>query len=150
MATLVKNKQASRNFKILEKYEAGIELTGQEVKSLREKNGSLKGAHITVRGGEAYLLNAHIPPFQPNNAPDTYDAYRHRRLLLHKKELLTLAQKESQAGLTIIPLRLYNNGRFIKLELAVAKGKKQHDKRQDIKERDTKRDIERTLKRKDF
>ena len=147
---LLKNKKASYQYKILKRYEAGIELRGFEVKALREKTGSLQGAHVTVRGGEAYLLNAHIPAFQPKNTPDTYDPYRNRRLLLNKKELLELSQEEGKPGLTIVPLTLYNTGRVLKVEIAVARGKKQHDKREDIKRRDQKRDVERTLKRKNY
>jgi SsrA-binding protein len=146
--TLLKNKTARRDYKILETYEAGIELFGFEVKSLRQKEGSLKGAYVAARGGEAWLVSAHIPAFQPDNAPDEYDPDRTRKLLLHKQEIRELADHEREGGIAIIPLSVYNSHGRIKLEVAVAEGKKQHDKRKDIKERDVQRDIERTLKRK--
>lgn len=150
MQTLLKNKGVGRNYEIKKKFEAGIELRGFEVKSVRQKKGSLKGAHITVRGGEAFLLNAHIPPYQPKNAPDDFDPYRKRRLLLHKKELRELASAEKEGGLTIVPLAMYNTNSLIKLEIAIVRGKKKHDKREDIKKRDMQRDTERTLKRKNL
>lgn len=146
--TLIKNKQARRDYKILQTYEAGIELKGFEVKSLRAKQGSLQGAYVVPRGGEAWLVEAHIPAYQPANAPDDYDPNRTRRLLLHKHEIAEIAAHEREGGIAIIPLSMYNKDGRIKLEIAVAKGKKKHDKRKDIKERDLKRETERTLKRK--
>lgn len=147
MPGLLENKKARRNFEIQKKYTAGIELRGFEVKALREKMGSLEGSHVTVRGGEAYLLNMHIPPYQPANTPNDYDPSRHRRLLLHKKEIGELAGYEDTPGLTIVPLSVYTTGSYIKVDIAVVRGKKKHDKREDIKRRDTRRDIERELKR---
>jgi SsrA-binding protein len=146
--TLVANKQARRDYEILETYEAGIELYGFEVKSLREKQGSLQGAYVVVRGGEAWLVEAHIPSFQPANTPDEYDPNRTRKLLLHQHEINDIAAKEREGGIAIIPLSMYNKDGRIKIEIAVAKGKAKHDKRQDIKERDMKREAERTIKRK--
>ena len=143
---LIKNKTAHRDFKIKETYEAGIALRGFEVKSLRAKHGSLKGAYVVVRGGEAFLTNAHIPAFQPANAPDDYESYRTRKLLLHKDEIEELARFEKRGGVALVPVSLYNSGGRIKLEVGVGRGKKAHDKREDIKKRDMKRDIERTLK----
>lgn len=148
MQTLLINKKAKFNFKLLEKYEAGISLFGFEVKSLREKKGNLDGAHVVIRGGEAYLLNFSLPAYQPKNAPKDYDPERTRKLLLNKKEIAELAGKESKKGLTIVPIRVYNKGNKIKIEIAVAQGKKTRDKREEIKKKDTQRDIERTLKRK--
>lgn len=146
MPTLIENKKARLNYEILEQYEAGIELSGFEVKSLRNKRGSLDGAHVVVRGGEAYLLNAHIPPYQPGNTPKDYDPERNRRLLLTKKEIAELAGAESKKGLTIVPISVYNKKRKLKVSLAIARGKKKYDKREDIKKRDLKRAIDRTLK----
>jgi len=146
MQTLLTNKKAWLNYEIVETYEAGIELHGFEVKTLRAKQGSLNGTHVTVRGGEAYLLHAHIPAYQPANAPDTFDSQRNRRLLLTKKEIQKLASEEDKKNLTIVPLTVYNKNRRIKVEIAVVKGKKKHDKRQKIKEEDTKRDMEREMK----
>ena len=147
MATLVENKKARLKYAILETFEAGIELFGFEVKSLRGKRGSLAGAHVSVRGNEAYLLGAHIPPYQPENTPKDYDPYRARRLLLHKSEVHTLIGREAQKGLTVVPLSVYTRGRNLKVAVAIVRGKKQHDKRETIKRRDTERDIERSLKK---
>ena len=145
---LVENKKAHLNYEILEEYEAGLELLGGEVKSLRAKLGKLDGAHITVRGGEAYLIGATIAPYQSGNTPADYEPARNRKLLLTKKEIAILGAHESQKGLTIVPLRVYNKGRHLKLALGVARGKKKYDKRATLKERDTKREMERTLKNK--
>ncbi len=144
--SLVENKKAHLNYEIIEKYEAGLELTGGEVKSVRNKQGSLEGARVLVRGGEAYLVGSTIPPYQVANQKD-YDPARNRRLLLTKKELQELASRGEMKGLTIVPLAMYNKGRYLKLSLALARGKKQFDKREDIKRRDIERDIGRTLKK---
>lgn len=146
MAKLIINKKVHLNYEILEHFEAGMELFGFEVKALRNKLGSLEGSHITVRGEEVYLIGATIPPYQPANTPESYEPTRNRRLLLTKKEIGKLAGLENQRGLTIVPISVYNKNRKLKLEIAVARGKKKYDKREDIKKRDTKRDIERTLK----
>jgi len=143
---LVSNKKALYDFQVLETYEAGIELFGYEVKSLRNGHGSLKGAHVVVRGGEAYLVGATIPAVQPKNAPASFDPERPRRLLLTKKELDKLRGVDATKGLTMVPISLYNKKRYIKLEFASVRGKKMADKREAIKERDTKRDIERIMK----
>lgn len=144
--SLVEHKKARLEYEILEEYEAGLELFGHEVKALRAKQGKLEGAHIIVRGGEAYVVGMHIPPYQAANTPSTYDPTRSRKLLLTKKEIAALQEQEKQKGLTVLPLRVYNKGRNLKLALAVARGRKRHDKRAVLKERDTKREIERTLK----
>ncbi|MAF59345.1 MAG: SsrA-binding protein SmpB [Candidatus Pacebacteria bacterium] len=148
MTDLVKNKKVGLNYELLSTYEAGLELFGYEVKSLRAKNASLEGARVTVRGGEAYLLNATISPYQPLNTPDSYEPDRPRRLLLNKKEIAELEGFESKKGLTIVPISVYSKGRNLKLSIAVARGKKKHDKRETLKKRDAKRDMERTLKSK--
>ena len=144
---LIQNKRARFDFQFLQEFEAGIELLGTEVKSLRNKRGSLAGAYVVVRGGEAYLVGASIPPYQVANTSDSYDPERVRRLLLTKKELATLSGADTEKGLTLVPISLYNKGRKLKLSFALARGKKQHDKREVIKERDTDRDIERLMKR---
>jgi SsrA-binding protein len=143
---LIEHKKARLNYEILEEFEAGLELLGSEVKSLRAGQGKLEGSHVIVRGGEAYVVGMHIPPYQPLNTAKDYDPDRSRRLLLTKKELMQLAEYESQKGLTIVPLRVYNKGKNLKLAVAAAKGRKMHDKRAVLKERDQKREIERTLK----
>ena len=144
--SLIEHKKARLNYEILEEFEAGLELLGAEVKSLRAGQGKLEGSHIIVRGGEAYVVGMHIPPYQPLNTAKDYDPDRSRRLLLNKKELIQLSEYESQKGLTIVPLRVYNKGKNLKLAVAAAKGRKAHDKRAVLKERDTKREIDRTLK----
>lgn len=143
--SLIENKKARFNYEITEKYEAGIELFGFEVKAIKNKHGNIDSAFIIIRGGEAYLIGAFIPPYQPNNTPEGYDPYQNRRLLLTKKELIELGDIEKNKGLTLIPLSMYNKGRKIKLTIAVGKGKKKFDKRETIKKRDVDRDIRRSL-----
>ena len=146
MANLIEHKRAHYDFEILEQFEAGLQLFGTEVKSLREHRGKLEGAHITVRGGEAFLMNAEIPPFQAANVGKGYEPTRNRRLLLTQKELKELAKAEEEKGLTLVPLSMYNKGRMIKLRLAIARGKKKGDKREAIKKRESLRDIARAVK----
>jgi len=146
MPTLAENKKVRFDYEVLETFDAGLELHGLEVKSLKGKQGSLEGAYVIVRGGEVYLIGAHIPPYQPKNTPENYDSYRNRKLLLTKKEIQELIGKEKRVGLTIVPISLYTKGNKIKLKIAVAKGKKKYDKRQTIKKRDIERDLGRTLK----
>ena len=143
---LIQNKKAYFNYEILEKYEAGIELLGFEVKSLKKGQGSLEGSHVIVRGKEAFVVNMQIPPYQPNNTPKDYEPLRNRRLLVTKKEMERLSGEESQKGLTIIPISVYNKGRKLKIEIAIVRGKKKYDKRESIKKRDTEREIRREIK----
>jgi len=144
---LVDNKKAKFNFDIVESFEAGIELTGLEVKSIRKNTVSLTGSFVSIRGGEAFLMQTEIPPYQMNNTPKEYDSRRPRRLLLTKKELRRLAHVEQEKGLTIVPIKMYNKVRKIKVELAIVRGKKKFDKRETIKKRETDRNIERIMKR---
>lgn len=146
MEILGQNKKAAFNYEILEKLDAGIELLGSEVKAIRAGHVSLEGAHIIVRGGEAFLIGAEIAPYQPKNTPASYDSRRNRKLLLTKKEIAGLADNENQKGLTIVPISVYNSGRKIKVAIAIARGKKKFDKRDVIKKRETERHIDRTLK----
>lgn len=143
---LLENRKATFNYEFLEKLDAGIELFGFEVKSLRGKQGSLDGAYVIVRGKEAFMVGAYIPAYQPKNAPQGYDERRNRKLLLTKKEIGVLAGAESKKGLTIVPLSVYNRGRKLKVLLAIARGKKKFDKRETIKRRETERDMRRELK----
>lgn len=143
---LVENKKARFDFEILEELEAGAELFGFEVKALKQKLGSLAGARVLVRGGEALLVGASIPAYQPKNTPENYDPERPRRLLLHKKEMAQIVEAEESAGLTAIPIAWYNKGRLVKLSVGIARGKKQADKREKIKERDAARDVQREFK----
>lgn len=142
----IENKKARFNYEILETLEAGAELFGFEVKAIKNGMGSLDGARVVARGDEVFLAGAGISPYQTKNTPPSYDPERTRRLLLNKKEIALVADAESKKGLTIIPIKWYNKSGKIKLQVAIARHKKKYDKRAALKERDTKRDIERTLK----
>lgn len=144
--TLADNRKALYDYEILDKFQAGLVLTGQETKSVKSGHLSLKGAHVTFHDGDAYITNAHITKYkQAGNLPD-YDPTHSRRLLLRKKEIRYLQEKLQEKGLTIIPLTVYTKNRFIKMEIAIARGKKQYDKREAIKKRDTAREIHRLTK----
>jgi len=144
--SLIRNKRAHFDYEILDKYEAGLELFGFEVKSLQGGHGSLAGSYIILRDGEAFLVGATVPPYQPTNTPNGYEPERPRKLLLNKGELATLRGKSEQKGLTFVPISVYNKGRRLKLEFAVARGKKKHDKRSTLKERDDKRHVDKVMK----
>ncbi len=146
MADYVQNKKAHFDFEFLEVFEAGVVLFGHEVKSLRAGKASLNGAYVVIRGGEAYLVNASISPYQPTNTPKGYDPERARKLLLSKKQLAELELGSEKQGLTIVAVKWYNNNRHLKLQIALARGKKKADKRETLKERDSKRDIDRIMK----
>jgi len=146
MTIYLKNNSATFHYEIIEKYEAGISLLGNEVKSVKAKHGSLKESYIISENDELFLIKSHIPVYQPGNAPITYDPYRKRKLLLSKKEIRELARKKQGANLTIIPLIMYNKNDKVKLEIALVHGKQKHDKRESIKKRDIERDIGRRLK----
>ncbi len=143
---LIEHKKARLDYEILEEFEAGLELLGTEVKSLRQKQGKLEGAHVIIRGGEAYVTGMSIPPYQPANVGKDYDPARTRRLLLTKKEIANLQAVEGQKGLTIVPLSIYTKGAKLKLKIGAARGRKKYDKRAVLKERDTKREMDRTMK----
>ncbi len=147
MATLISNKKAYFNYEIESTMTAGIELFGHEVKSLRNSSGSLDGAHIIVRGGEAFLIGSYIPPYQPSNLKTIYDDKRPRKLLLNKEEINMLANIESKKGQAIIPLSIFTAGKKIKVEVAIAHGKKKFDKRETLKKRDTEREMRREMKK---
>lgn len=144
--TYINNSKAHFNYEILDTYEAGIELLGSEVKSIRQKHGRIEGAHVLVRGGEVFLINMDLPPYQMNNTGPEYSPTRTRKLLLTKKEIEALTDTANTKGLTLVPLSLYTKGRKIKVKFAVARGKKKFDKRETIKKRDTDREIRRELK----
>jgi SsrA-binding protein len=144
---LITNRRARFDYDILDTFEAGLSLFGTEVKSLRSGQGKLDGSYVVIRGGEALLVGASIPAFQQKNVSPEYDPERARTLLLTQKELKELEQKSEKQGLTIVPLSLYNKGRLLKLEIAIARGKKKTDKRQSIMKRETDRNIRRELKR---
>jgi SsrA-binding protein len=143
MTVYAQNKKATFDYEILEKFEAGIELKGHEVKAIKAGKVSLTGAYVKEFGNELFLLGALVSPYQPRNVPKDYQEQRDRKLLLTKKELNYLAGKLNEKGLTIVPIKLYNKGGKVKLEIGVARGKKKYDKRETIK----KRDVERRLRR---
>lgn len=146
MKEITRNKKAYFNYEILKKFEAGISLIGQEVKSIKSGKINLKGTYVILKDQEVFLVGANIPPYQPKNAPPDYNPKRSRKLLLKKPEIKYLIGKTKQKGLTIVPLRVYTIKRKIKLEFALAKGKKQFDKREIIKKRETERDIRKIIK----
>jgi SsrA-binding protein len=148
MPTLATNPRAKFDYNILETHEAGLVLTGQEVKSIKSGRMSLKGSYVTIKNEEAWLINAQIPPYQPKNTPADYELTRSRKLLLHKKEIKSLIGKIKQKGLTLVPLRVYTKHNRIKLEFGVGQGKKKVDKREVIKKREVQRRIDRALRQK--
>ena len=147
MEILIENKKARLEFFILESFEAGLKLTGSEVKMLRTKRGSLVGAHVRVLNGEAILLNAQIMAY-PFARQEDYDPKQTRKLLLHKREILKIQQAQETKGLAIIPIAVILKHNFIKLQLAIARGKKQYERREELRRRDLQRESERELKRK--
>lgn len=141
------NRQARFLYEILETYEAGIELKGTEVKSIRAGRVNLRDGYGLVRNGEMWLINAHISPYETASEYFNHDAKRTRKLLLHKAEIRKLLGRVEQQGLTLVPLKMYFKNGKVKVEIALGKGKKLHDKREDIKRREDKRDMERAMKR---
>ncbi len=146
MSTMAFNKRAGFDYELLEKYEAGLVLTGAEVKSIKTGHISLKGAFVSLHEGELYLTNATIPryPFSSPNAP--YDPNRSRKLLVKRSQIKGFIGKLHSEGLTLVPIRVYTKKRLIKLEFALAKGKKKFDKRKDIAKKEDRRKMERALK----
>jgi SsrA-binding protein len=139
------NRQARFRYELLETWETGIALQGSEVKSLRDGQANLKDAYAVVRDGEVWLHNAHIAPYGPA-AGEGHDPERPRKLLMHKREIERLIGKTQERGLTLVPTRIYFSGPRAKVELALARGKEQRDKRESIREREQKREIERALR----
>lgn len=144
--TLIEYKKAFLKYSPIENFSAGIELFGQEVKSLRNKLGSLEGARVVVRGGEAFIIGMTIPPYQTANVSENYDPERARRLLLAKKEITELYAAESKKGLTIVPLEIYTGKGLIKVHIAIVRGKRKEDRREELKKRDALRETGRVLK----
>lgn len=143
---LVEYKKATLKYAPLESFTAGIELLGTEVKALRAKLGSLDGARVVIRGGEAFIIGMTIPPYQVANVSKEYDPERPRRLLLSKKEIAHLATEEEKKGLTLVPLEVYNIKRLLKARVAIVRGKGKADRREDLKKRDASRETARVLK----
>jgi SsrA-binding protein len=138
------NRQASYRYELLERWEAGIQLQGSEVKSIREGRVQLKDGYATVRDGEVWLHNVHISPYAPA-ARENHEPERPRKVLMHKREIERLIGKTQERGLTLVPTRVYFKGRNAKVELALARGKDVRDRRRDLKAREQKREIERAL-----
>ena len=146
MKVLAENKKAYYKYQILEKFEAGISLIGQEVKSIKTRGVSLAGSYVVLKGSEVFWIGLNIPPYQPKNVPKDYNPERTRKLLLKKSEIKYLIGKSMQKGLTLIPLRVYTKDGKIKLEFGIAKGKKKFDKRELINKREIEREIKKELK----
>lgn len=146
MPDLAYNKLARRDYEILETFEAGLVLTGQEVKSVRAGQMKLQGAYVTIARGEAWLVGAHIPPWKPAGNLSGYERDRSRKLLLHKRELDYLAGKTGEKGLTLVPIRVYTSRGRLKLEFTLSRGRKEFEKREVIRRRETDREIRRALK----
>ncbi len=140
------NRKARHDYEIIETYEAGIELKGTEVKSIRAGSANLKDSYAEIDHGEVYVNNFHISPYKFAAAFVNHDPYRRKKLLLHKAQIRKLIGKTKEKGLTLIPLKVYSKNGRIKMEIALAKGKKLYDKRKDIKERDIQREQERALR----
>jgi SsrA-binding protein len=140
------NRQARFLYEILETYEAGIELVGTEVKAIRAGKVNLRDGFALIRDGEAWLLNVHISPHQTTSQVFNHDPRRTRKLLLHRDEIRKLIGKVEQQGLTLVPLKMYLKRGWVKVDLALVRGKKLHDKREDLKRRQDQRDIERAVK----
>ena len=143
---LAENRQARFNYEILETHEAGLELLGTEVKSIKGGKANLRDAYGIVRKGQIMLLNMYIPPHRTTSVYFNHEPTRTRRLLLHKIEMRKLIAEVQQKGLTLVPLKVYQKEGWIKVDLAVVRNKKLHDKREDMKKRDDKREIERVMK----
>lgn len=146
MPTIATNKKALFNYQILEKMEAGIVLSGQEVKSIKGGNVNLKGSYVTLKGSQAWLINAHVSPYKMASTLKDYQPTHDRKLLLKKHEIASLIGKSQTKGLTILPISVYTKGSLIKISLGVCRGKKQKDKREIIKKRESDRHIRRLLK----
>lgn len=145
MKIFAENKKAYFNYEILEKFESGMVLTGQEVKSIRLGRINLAGSYVVFKDSEIYLIGANIPAYQPKNAPKDYDPKRTRKLLLNKSEINYLRGKTHQKGLTLLPIKVYAKNATIKLEFGLAKGRKKYDKREVIKKREVEREIKRRI-----
>ena len=145
MKIFSENKKALFNYEVLEKFEAGLVLFGQEVKSIKTGHINLAGSYVTLTNGEPYLVGVKVPPYQPNNAGADYNEERQRKLLLNRKEINYLIGKTKVKGFSLIPLKIYEKNGRIKLEFGLAKGKRKYDKKEKIKKRDIEREINREL-----
>jgi len=146
MKTITQNRKAYHDYHIEDTIEAGISLKGTEVKSLREGRVNLRDSYVIIKGGEAFLLNCHISPYSHGNIMN-HEPLRTRKLLMHKKEIQRLGGKVMQKGYSLIPLKMYFKGPYVKVEVGLARGRKVFEKRESIKAREAKREIERALKK---
>lgn len=146
MSTLAQNRKAFHDYSVEETIEAGLVLAGHEVKSVKTGQATLAGAYVTIRNGEGWLRNAYIGKYKQASNLEGIDESRERKLLLHRKELEKLQSKTKEKGLTLIPLELYTKKGRIKLKIGLARGKKQFDKRESIKKKELKRNIDRTMR----
>ena len=146
MKIITENKKAQFNYHLLEKFQAGVVLDGQEVKAIKQGRVNIRGAFVIIKNGEVFLIGATVPPYQPENLLKEYRSQRTRKLLLKKSEIRELIGKSQQKGLTMIPLKVYTQRGKIKIEFALARGKKKFDKRQKIKKREVEREMRRALK----
>ena len=145
MKVYSENKKAGFDYEVLEKFQAGMVLFGQEVKSIKTGHINLSGSFVALRAGEVFLVGVKVPAYQPNNAGADYGEDRARKLLLNKKEIDYLIGKTKTKGFSLIPLKIYDNNGRIKLEFGLAKGKKKYDKKEKIKKRDVQREVNREL-----
>ena len=139
------NKKALFDYEVLERFEAGLVLFGQEVKSIKTGHINLSGSYVAIRDGEPFLLGVKVPPYQPNNAGADYNEERQKKLLLNKKEINYLIGKTKVKGFSLIPLKVFDKNGRIKLEFGLARGKKKYDKKEKIKKRDVEREVNREL-----
>lgn len=142
---VARNKKAFHDYHIEETYEAGIELSGTEVKSIRKGSINLKESYITVRGGQMWIIGAHISPFEQGNRSNK-DPLRDRKLLMHKREIMRLYGVMKRDGLTLVPTKCYFKNNLVKIEVGVARGKKLHDKREDVAKKQMEREMQRKVK----
>ncbi len=143
MKTLAENRRARFDYEILEKFEAGVELMGQEVKSIKMGRINLSSSYAVIKNNEAWLLNADLPAYQPKNAPQDYDPKRTRRLLLHRSEIKNLTGRLHEKGLSLIPLNAHLKKNLIKIELGLCRSRRKQDKREVLKKRTTQKEIQR-------
>lgn len=146
MPIYLENRKARFNYEIEDTLEAGIKLQGLEVKSIKGGQGNISSAFCVIRGGEVYVVGMNIPPYQPKNTGKDYDSERTRKLLLSKKEIKKLVEKDNKKGLTLVPLSIYSKGPFIKVSIGIGRGKKAYNKKETIKQRDLDREMEREYK----
>ena len=150
MSTLATNKHARSDYEFIEQFEGGLMLTGAEVKSAKQGTLHLRGAFMRVQGGELWVKNMNIGHYGPAGAADEYNPIRDRKVLVHKKQLAHLTEKQQAQGLTIVPIRVYTKGALVKIGFALARGKKKYEKRETIKKRDLDRQAREEMKKKRF